>query len=54
VGKYLFKKEHSVLLQKGVQLVCYEKVSDSSHARFLLRMGFILSDDGRNYIKKLS
>jgi hypothetical protein len=54
VGKYLFKKEHSVLLQKGVQLVCYEKVSDSSHAKFLLRMGFILSDDGRNYIKKLS
>jgi hypothetical protein len=54
VGKYLFIKENSMLREKGVKQVCYEKVSNPSHAKFLIRMGFTRSDDEMSYYRKLS
>ncbi|HEX8334476.1 MAG TPA: hypothetical protein VF622_17765 [Segetibacter sp.] len=40
VGKFIFDKEKSYLLSKGVKVLLYEEVYNKHHKKFLLKMGF--------------
>jgi hypothetical protein len=40
VGKFIFDKEKSYLLSKGVKALLYEEIYNKHHEKFLLKMGF--------------
>jgi len=52
VGTYIFDKEKSYLLEKGIKQVAYTKVHNKNHAAFLRHMGFNKTSGGE-FIKSL-
>ncbi|MEJ7611809.1 MAG: hypothetical protein WKF88_11575 [Ferruginibacter sp.] len=45
IGKFIFEKEKVFLLSKGVKRIVYNRVFNKSHAKFLERNGFTLTDE---------
>lgn len=41
VGRYIFDKEKSFLISKGIKRIVYREVSNINHQRFLKVMGFV-------------
>jgi hypothetical protein len=55
VGRYIFEKERSFLLSKGVKKLVYPEVFNAGHEDFLKKMGFIKENVGGKscYVKYL-
>lgn len=51
VGEFIFKREQSFLISKGVRKIIYEEVHNKQHAKFLKVMGFKKEDQRSSYIK---
>jgi hypothetical protein len=55
VGRFIFEKENTFLLSKGIHLLVYKKVYNKGHEEFLIKMGFEKTtvDHVPGYVKKL-
>ncbi|HVF81526.1 MAG TPA: YgjV family protein [Flavisolibacter sp.] len=51
VGRFIFDKEKTYLVSKGVKRIVYKKVANKSHEQFLKVMGF--TKMGSGYVKEL-
>lgn len=52
VGRFIFEKEKSFLLSKGIKKLLYKEVANKKHLQFLQVMGF--EKVGSDYVKRLS